>query len=115
MKAELITFETAKLAKEGGFKVTISGKGTFIIEGNKPTQSALQRWLREVHSIYITALPFRDVENEVELCWYYTLVEDSEELNDILCNESHLGASDNNFNTYEEALEKGLQEALKLI
>ena len=140
MKEQLISFETAKLAKEKGFDIPIRQQnGVFVLSTGKidniistdkisnwnddkyvdicsaPTQSLLQRWLRERYDIYVTALPFRDVEDEVELCWYFSLVEDSEELDDILCNESHLGASDDNYKTYEEALEKGLQEALKLI
>jgi len=80
-----------------------------------PTQSRLQKWLRDVHSIYVTALPFRNTEDGIELCWYYSLVQDSEELDDILCNEFHLGASDNNYQTYEEALEAGLQVALNYL
>ncbi len=75
MEEQLISFETAKLAKEKGFDI-ICQKGFNpnngnIIEGNLwfvlntlesnyhiqcPTQSLLQRWLREVHNIHIELL-----------------------------------------------------------
>lgn len=74
MKDELITFETAKLAKEKGFNngsgygYGISRKPEIPHYGNvfknsdsnnsvnfeAPTQSLLQRWLREVHNIFIS-------------------------------------------------------------
>lgn len=156
MKDEIVTFETAKLAKEKGFDWTTayyyqhslteqvdpehgtSGafgwkKGEtnlcsdYFINNHEgcdypskhwfncsaPTQSLLQKWLREVHSIYVTALPYRS--EETELCWYYSLVQDSEELDLILCNEIDLGASNDNYDTHEEVLEQGLQKALELI
>tara|TARA_R110002012_G_C11328222_1_gene576686 strand:- start:196 stop:495 length:300 start_codon:yes stop_codon:yes gene_type:complete len=97
MKEQLISFETAKLAKEKGFnwpclcyrqKSAVIGDETIleVMEGEKyydwnsypqvpfysmPTQSLLQKWLREVYNVHIQI--------------------------------------------YEEALEKGLFEALKLI
>lgn len=97
-----------------------NGRGSYPTEPEKvscsaPTQSLLQKWLREQYSIYVTVLPYRDSEAEIELCFYYSLIQGSEELDDILCNEDHLGASSENFDSYEKALEKGLQEALKLI
>jgi hypothetical protein len=78
-------------------------------------QSYLQTWLREEHQLYVTALPFRDTEDGVELCWYYSLVEDDEELIDILCNEDDIGASIDSYDSYEDALEEGLKEALNRI
>ena len=80
---------------------------------NAPTKSELAEYLRENHSIYVTALPYRD--EDTELCWYYSLVEDSEELNDILCDEIDLGTSDDFYDSFNEAFEVGLFEALKLI
>lgn len=71
-----------------------------IIEA--PTQSLLQKWLREKHNIHIGVYYNKnscvwDVE-----CWH---VDDVEPF--------YYGNIE--FNTYEEALENGLQEALKLI
>ena len=128
MQEQLISFETAKLAKEKGYNIpsdlTFKSTGEeytgtyFSSDPNiffRPTQSLLQKWLREEHCIFVTALPYRDYEEKVELCFYYSLVQDSEELDDILCNEQNLNASTKNYPSYEEAIEVGLQKALKLI
>lgn len=128
MKEQLIKFETAKLAKEKGFKVEcddyydIKGNSTsFEHHGEalpygvcfKPTQSLLQRWLREVHKIDIYILGYG--------FGYYA------QLNNVPpSNQGDVKYIDRRWNmpseykggtfkTYEEALEKGLQEALKLI
>lgn len=119
MKEQLISFETAKLAKEKGFPQNFSyaqfinmGKGEWKfynkedadnlddsigigknIRCSAPTQSLLQKWLRKVHGIDV--LPYKVGDK-------YTTVYNGSE------NEGLK-------NTYEEALEKGLQEALKLI
>lgn len=72
MEEQLITFETAKLAKDKGFDWIISddkfydysGELDFTFQGYDegvtengrtpaPTQSLLQKWLREEHEIYI--------------------------------------------------------------
>ncbi len=59
----------------------------------------------------MTALPFKVKEDDISLCWYYSLVIYNEE-DDILCNEFDLGASDDCYDTYYEALETGELEAL---
>lgn len=155
MKNELISFETAKLAKEKGFNIEcicyyndfykdeiqddiikdnynskeydeevdkwLSGeyseKDLFTGINNEykldinlcksrsysaPTQSLLQKWLREVHNIDVWAVPFINDKT-------YTFVIFKSKL-DIMESQGVL-----EFNTYEEALEVGLQEALKLI
>lgn len=70
MEDKLVEFETAKLAKEVGFdelcstwfdkngrseEYTVLGKNSqgMIAFYTRPTQSLLQRWLREVHNIII--------------------------------------------------------------
>jgi|688.fasta_scaffold1560923_1 hypothetical protein len=123
MQEELITFETAKLAKEKGFdeicyylhhplygvvdnskyhknsKLNVSDKDkTEYVTA--PTQSLLQKWLREVHNIH------PEIHN-LSIKWWLNLKE-------IDSDNAALFISDN-YNSYEEALEIGLQEALKLI
>lgn len=111
MEEQLVNFETAKLAKEKGFNI-FTGKAWIKKEGQElffvptytsvtngieyhaPTQSLLQKWLREAHEIFVSV----DVNFNIKI--YYK---------DELHNEIF------NFNSYEEALEKGLQEGLKLI
>jgi len=140
MKEELITYNTAKLAKEKGFdepsrhyiwsdKTTIqnviesSTRGvpfkqeefTSVVGRKKvytisiPTQSLLQRWLREEHKIEVS------ISWEQNMNWFYSIMwlwgtnaMITLELDDI--NNTKSG-----YKTYEEALEQGLIEALKLI
>jgi hypothetical protein len=128
MKEQLISFETAKLAKEKGFDEPcreyynkdeevesfryFAGDGsgwdknsTIVANDNykdfpilaAPTQSFLQKWLREEHNI--------DIESRVQIgsnakrYFYY-----------INCT-----SSSKSYTTYEEALEQGLLEGLKLV
>ena len=134
MKEQLITFETAKLTKEKGWTTNyLSTLDYYKTDGIKakledltknrdyknfyfhaPTQSLLQKWLREVHKfeiqiftmgVYMNKLtnPHSEFKNSIGFKTYcYGLNAD-------------YGKDDRGFKTYEEALEKGLQEALKLI
>ena len=51
MTEQLISKETAVLAKEKGFDLN-----NHLKNGNPPTQSLLQKWLREKHNIDISIL-----------------------------------------------------------
>ena len=122
MEEQLISFETAKLAKEKGFQeeclhfyclnrtcnhVDKANKYSFEVNANKesddnfgygkttsaPTQSLLQKWLREEHMEHVTS-------NIGELGYSWKIAWRKE------------GGF---YKTYEEALERGLVEALKLI
>lgn len=115
MKEELISFETAKLTKEIGFDEAtykwyyhtygLNGKGgsstmgeDFLFHHSKrgklyypaPTQSLLQKWLREKHGVFVWLKPK----------W------------SVYIDEHHLITEKD---CYEEALEIGLQKALKII
>jgi len=130
MKEELIVFETAKLAKEKGFNLKCYHRVSFIwqdkpthylgnyldtnsenVDGmySAPTQSLLQRWLREIHNIDV----FINRDGMFKKESYCIFIHDN--IKDI----SRLRPLDNDvfsgYFTYEEALEKGLQEALKLL
>ena len=94
MTEEFVTLETAKLLKEKGMFTDIEF----------PSQSIAQKWLRETKNLHI------EISYMYENYWTY----------DILTIPRHdlIGLSDRpivRYNTYEEALEAGLQEALKLI
>jgi len=127
MEDKLIEFETAKLAKEKGFnfltkKCYLNSPDRLIFRKSvgfytdeidpvdwdlihAPTQSLLQKWLREVQGIVITINHWTEqrVNGEVwDNCYDYNFYQ----------LENH-GTTPHR--TYEEALEKGLQEALKLI
>lgn len=121
MKDQLVRFETAKIVKEKGFDEKCFfnydeienvcdtdetsmdfnnselpykwGNYNFICSA--PTQSLVQRWLREVHNIFIYCL----MMSEGNVHW----------TNNMACRE------DKYYISYEESLEQGLLEGLKLI
>ena len=149
MKEQLISFQTATLAKEKGFdgyclyayQETKTGHPTdaaidftgnlyftkedlYNAEENTsclhylaPTQSLLQKWLREVHNIILYV--YYESEDADTMVYAYTIcTESGDEYAPVHIRwqrkESwvmHTGY----WSTYEEALERGLQEALKLI
>ena len=79
-----------------------------------PTQSLLQRWLREVHNIYVES--YHDLTSDGTKIQFYTSWGFLQQ-KDKNGNQNVNGWYDeyNDWETYEEALEVGLQEALKLI
>ena len=138
MKEQLINFKTAKLAKEKGFNIQCfyyydkiekliepyeeNGSSTDVEfrvnltdlldnynEGYREnysasTQSLLQKWLREKHHLIIIIAYQYEHDSTSYSYWIY------KENNSLPINQWV-----NDLNTYEEALELGLQEALKLI
>lgn len=144
MQDELITLETSILAKEKGFNEWCGTQYSKYIKDCKPyksgdierhnnsmrnsccfssdshinyacpTQSLLQRWLFEIHNIYTTSLPHRNIEDgHIKLTFYSVLIKDLGQ--NIFCEADSLGASVEEFESPEQALEAGLQQALKLI
>lgn len=126
MQDTLITYETAKLAKDKGFnwwteyqyverngRVFLSTDKMSEIDEPAPTQSLLQKWLREKHRLSV-CVDFREVEgpkidgiNSVyyDVNIYYLMGGDAwKKIKIKECSDD-----------YEKALERGLQEALKLI
>jgi hypothetical protein len=128
MEDKRVTFETAKLAKEKGFNVVqrygmeaslYNKKGEhtyyanygFMYSGlsdgyiSAPTQSLLQKWLREIHGIqvYVSSHTVKST-NMMQIYRDYVAYLNSNALND---------ARDEEYQTYEAALEFGLKEALK--
>ena len=73
----------------------------------RPTQSLLQKWLREVHKLHVNIIMYEYWYPEVEI------INDRAESYPHPNYEYPNGKVD--YETYEEALEIGLQEALKLI
>ncbi|MBE3086020.1 MAG: hypothetical protein IMZ64_07370 [Bacteroidetes bacterium] len=123
MKEELITFETARLAKEKGYllpcvnwynfsALLIKNAGDYRPANGKypsysaPTQSLLQKWLREKHKIYVSPRESWSFDNILEFVCT---------LNNTHVTHQISNKPVNRFETFEEAFEKGLQEALKLI
>ena len=119
MEDTLINYETAKLAKEKGFDFI------YIIDNELTnhsliTQSLLQKWLREVHNCFIDILPHRDGDSKNKQ-WkskkdVFWSVEVDYYGKDFEINLTNNADFTQHFNkSYEEALEIGLYQALKLI
>ena len=105
MEDTIVTFETAKLSKEKGCDLencTCGGYPECICYDKRISQSLLAKWLREEHNI-IVLVDYEGIDG-----YYYKFYSYKE-------GNKNYDASDKNYNTYEEAYETGLQEALKLI
>lgn len=144
MEDALIGFEVAKLAKEKGFNLNsqayygcddpssgfVKPNQLFLREwenwtnfGNEdspqegtavysaPTQSLLQRWLREEHGLIISIEPTFTYALTTNVGYYAYVKKVNKEINTLeyLYLDIYFSA------TYEESLEIGLLEALKLI
>ncbi len=130
MKEELITFETAKLAKEKKYDIPHSmvyyKSGTpqvaFSSKTNEafgeeyiaaPTQSLLQKWLREKHQIFIEIGV--DCTCEPKFCFYiHKFIGNPNDLAEREWNWERIQSTEwYLYRTYEKALEEGLKVALK--
>lgn len=144
MEEQIVSFETAKLAKEKKFNWKCRGKihcshehfvkknvipsnvNTYhknmfapIENHNRtfqdgtqtytslPTQSLLQKWLREVHNIHIIVFLNSEKQYFSDVYQNFQLPVDSGELDSLLSGRVYI--------SYEDALEAALQEALNLI
>ena len=126
MRARLIYFNTAKLAKDRGFDIKCynwyrdtdeklygrDGKSGGLIppvsQGiNRylaPTQALLQKWLREEHHIHVNA----DIDHTMMWIWSICPLDPSSDLTKTIVSKEV-------FNSYEEALEQGLRKTLQQI
>lgn len=118
---ELVTYEVAKLAKEKGFDVDCEAfyyddgflqyarfenwNGRYLNKFSAPTQSLLQRWLREEKGIHIS-VEYEWVEGVDDWTFwsYIKKINNAKVVND---------AIKSGFNTYELALEDALKYALE--
>ena len=97
MTEELVTLETAKLLKEKGFN-----EPCMI-----PPKSVAQKWIRETKNIHICVYNCA--------CGYGYEISKADNGTHII-SSAYKGTNDGEeWDSYEEALEAGLQEALKLI
>jgi hypothetical protein len=143
MKEQIISFKTAKLAKEIGFKLKTmyyynsdnplsdniklerrgwvsfddignehssineeSGLLNYYLEpiNNAPTQSLLQKWLMERKKIYVIPVKQKGLGFHLQI----RKIDSEGDYRMIYQKTNHLWS-------YEEALEEGLQKALKLL
>jgi len=138
MEEQLISFKTAKLAKDKGFNIEVfnwfylkenrfidqlpiewksSEKLNFNLDFNnklenqvsRPTQSLLQKWLREKHNIHVNP--------DIYHIWYYTFknIEPVYRCKIIFFVNRKKQSTWIGLGKYEDVLELGLQKALTLI
>lgn len=131
MTDTIISFETAKLAKEKGFNcecrayynnkknrihdvVRKDYNGVILVEAqdfskinyySAPTQALIQKWLREEQGLYV----------EVNVSSEYSTNEIWEDSFYVDIKKEGFFSEEWELDSYENALEKGLIEALKLI
>ena len=136
MEEQLVSFETAVLAKEKGFDEECD---TYVTEGNHhetdvaafyknsygyvtaPTQSLLQKWLRETYNIKVFVIPnFESVNimkdsNKIVTGYYdiYKILPYFFEAIIFVKDKNRFYSTSHE--TYEKALEIGLMKALNLI
>jgi len=120
MQEQIISFEIAILAKEKGFNTEFASYYNILGEllndidfpslhptkpkywYSAPTQSLLQKWLREEYNISISVIThYPNIQN-------YAVYKTIDPFVEFTSKNRIIG-------TYEEALEKGLHEALLLI
>lgn len=90
-----------RTTKEGNRCLGCNSNPKYLETFSAPTQSLLQKWLRETYKI-IVIIELRD-KYEVKIHWV-----------DITSGNYNVDRGDT-YTTYEQALEEGLYEALKLI
>ena len=137
MREPVVSYKVAKLAKEKGFDEKCinwfdnNGNNQNLYawtwntnNGNRsdfacvrPTQSLLQKWIRERYSIHIEIKPIPLGENGFKWIYELGLMEISS-LDNVSRRNTYsilTGKEGVYFDDYEEALDDGLFEALKLI
>jgi hypothetical protein len=136
MEEKLIKKETAKLAREVGFDIECRDFYSNIEEGvvsvydwigdsfeihremckefveyECPTQSLLQKWLRDTHNIHIY-IKKGYFESDKDSFWYVNVMKIGIDTSD----DGQVSSSIQELEgTFEEVLEVGLLEALKII
>lgn len=122
MTDKLVTSETAEMLKEKGFDIPVESISKFcsnllqrfgvnvkrddplFFYDDRPPQSIVQKWLRETKKLHV------EVSYMYGDYWIYDIL--------TIPNHDLVGLSDRplvHYKSYEEALEEGIQEALKLI
>ncbi len=96
---QYVSFDTAKMLKKAGFTDVVYC----------PTQALAARWLREVHNIHVSGVLIDDLGKNKEPDWFYTI-------DQVSPYEQYVPVSEcNSFQSYEAAIEAGLQDVLRKI
>lgn len=139
MREQLITHITSVLAKAKGFdtyceysywegKLTDMTPGYPLEDGKHsdyntylayprqlaPTQSLLQKWLREVHNIDVSPICTYRNEGRKYHCGVI-FINENNQVDTIIMKDIQKDLINKLYDTYEEALEEGLLKGLKLL
>jgi hypothetical protein len=102
MNEELIKLRIAEILPTKGF----------ILDGKIPTQSLVQKWLREIHGINIF-MSFKPNIKKWDFIPYYMNMSGKEYIKH---NSEYLKLHrERRYDTYEEALEDGIYESLLML
>jgi len=101
MEERLISFETAVLASNKGYHPILLG---YNFRDKLPTQSLLQKWLREIHKIDINIECFQDDEGNIEYDYVVYFI-----------NAPKVDWEDGPWLIYEDCLEVALNRGLNYI
>jgi hypothetical protein len=142
---ELISFETAKVAKEKGFRPEkdwnpeyVSGyyfddtaeikKDPVLTEIQEedwsestkflaPTQTSLQKWLREKHNLHVSVQLRYKSDSDSRIAWYYDIeaMKVAYLIKDLGYHFEWVDSGTDFHETFESALEQGLLKAMELI
>jgi arginine repressor len=100
IKDTLISNETIALIPQEVLQSGILNSGKVI------TQTVMAKWLREIHAMHVTSMPSY-IGNKEAKKHYFEL--------SFMGKVMQMGNQFGYYDTYEEALETGLQQALKLV
>jgi len=108
-KMKLVSNKTAILAEQKRFNyqcddVVVMDEKNKFLDVNRPTQSKLQTWLRNEHEIIVLVIPINILVGGMR----YSVVVHNPQFETLLDGFTV-------FEKYEDALEEGLYESLKLI
>ena len=119
IEEQYVSFDTARMLKEAGFDVPCTsqyteGMGVWNVEYpynfnkdelgySRPTQALAARWLREVHGIHVFSMR---LPKGTWLPWFEHFTGDG---------KYKKYTSKDTFDSYEQSIEVGSREAIKLI
>lgn len=109
MEESLIVFETADLAEKANYPFKYTTIADEKVPFNIPTQSLIQKWLREKYDIWV------EIQKDYNYAYIDYAIKKVNKKGRYYTAKRSNYSDNNSIKTYEEALEKGLQEALKLI
>jgi hypothetical protein len=108
---QIIGYEVANLAEEKGYPFTYVRTLEELVPTNLPTQSVLQKWLRDIHDIHIEP-QYSRTEDYMSIEWWsyvYNKFSKNGGRNKLFPSEYGEGLG------FEKALEIGLREGLRLV